>query len=185
MSFSFSDVLIFSDACSINIGSSVLLTGGRYSLNRVSEYSETGYVRDLPRLLQGRYRHGCSYFENEEGTKVDIDSNSSRVIIFQTFLVAGGYNNDNDLSSTELLRTNAVSWILTGDLPSPRHGLRGANIDQRVIMTGGVHGDGLDEVLEYKPNTREWSLVGQMLARRSYHGVSVVSAGDIGMFCSD
>ena len=152
----------------------------------MTKYSETGFTRDLPRLLTGRLNHGCSYYEDGEGTKVDIESNSCGVIIFQTFLVTGGWDSRySDLSSTELLKTNAVSWILTGDLPSPRHGLRGANIDQRVIMTGGVHGDGLDEVLEYKPNTREWSLVGQMLARRSYHGVSVVSAGDIGMFCSD
>ena len=116
----------------------MILTGGTYSRNRVSEYSETGFTRDLPQLLQGRGNHGCSYFENEEGTKVDIDSNSCGVIIFQTFLVTGGYNDDNDgfLSSTELLVETSAAWILTGELPTPRDGLRGANIDQRVLMTG-------------------------------------------------
>ena len=113
----------------------MILTGGLYSPNRVSEYSETGFTRDLPQLLQGRWDHGCSYFENEEGTKVDIDSNSCGVIIFQTFLVTGGYN-DGDLSSTELLVETSAAWILTGELPTPRWGLRGANIDQRVLMTG-------------------------------------------------
>ena len=115
----------------------MILTGGGYFLNRVSKYSETGFTRDLPQLLQARSRHGCSYFENEEGTKVDIDSNSCGVIIFQTFLVTGG-NNDNDgyLSSTELLVETSAAWILTGELPTPRSGLRGANIDQRVLMTG-------------------------------------------------
>ena len=113
----------------------MILTGGR-SPNRVSEYSETGFTRDLPQLLQGRRSHGCSYFENEEGTKVDIDSNSCGVIIFQTFLVTGGYNDSDDLSSTELLVETSAAWILTGELPTPRYGLRGANIDQRVLMTG-------------------------------------------------
>ena len=113
----------------------MILTGGYYSLNRVSEYSETGFTRDLPQLLQGRYNHGCSYFENEEGTKVDIDSNSCGVIIFQTFLVTGGYSGGY-LSSTELLVETSDAWILTGELPTPRYGLRGANIDQRVLMTG-------------------------------------------------
>ena len=61
-------------ACSIDNGSSVLLTGGKYSHNRVSEYSETGYQGDLPQLLQGRHNHGCTYFENEYGTKVEINS---------------------------------------------------------------------------------------------------------------
>ena len=81
--------------------------------------------------------HGCSYFENEEGTKVDIDSNSCGVIIFQTFLVTGGsVSRFNFLSSTELLVENSAKWIYSGELPTPRWGLRGANIDQRVIMTG-------------------------------------------------
>ena len=113
----------------------MILTGGYISLNRVSEYSETGFTRDLPQLLQGRRDHGCSYFENEEGTKVDIDSNSCGVIIFQTFLVTGGYNGGY-LSSTELLVETSAAWILTGELLTPRRGLRGANIDQRVLMTG-------------------------------------------------
>ena len=112
----------------------MILTGGDFS-PEVSEYSETGFTRDLPQLLQGRYNHGCSYFENEEGTKVDIDSNSCGVIIFQTFLVTSGHEDDY-LSSTELLVETSAAWILTGELPSPRLGLRGANIDQRVLMTG-------------------------------------------------
>ena len=65
---------MYSEACSINLGQTLFLTGGTYSLNRVSEYSEDGYLRDLPQLLQGRWDHGCSYFKNDEGTKVDIDS---------------------------------------------------------------------------------------------------------------
>ena len=80
--------------------------------------------------------HGCSYFENEEGTKVDIDSNNCRVIIFQTFLVTGGSNGTVPLSSTELLVESSAKWIYSGELPTPRYGLRGANIDQKVIMTG-------------------------------------------------
>ena len=107
------------------------------SPNRVSEYSEPGFTRDLPQLLTGRWSHGCSYFENEEGTKVDIDSNSCGVIIFQTFLVTGGNDDSyNVLSSTELLVENSAKWIYSGELPTPRDGLSGANIDQRVIMTG-------------------------------------------------
>ena len=116
----------------------MILTGGYHSLNRVSEYSETGFTRDLPQLLQGRRNHGCSYFENEEGTKVDIDSNSCGVIVFQTLLVTGGSYQSllAVLSSTELLVENSAKWIYSGELPTPRYGLRGANIDQRVIMTG-------------------------------------------------
>ena len=134
-----------SRACSINLGSTVLLTGGgnvqgNRAFNIVSEYDQRKKLRDLPQLLQGRYNHGCSYFEDEEGTKVEISSNSWGVIIFQTLLVAGGYDpsieiaNDRFISSTELLKMNADSWIKTGDLPHPRDGLKGLNIDQRVVV---------------------------------------------------
>ena len=67
---------------------------------------------------------------------VDIDINDCPLIIFQTFLVSGGYNDGDDLSSTELLVETASAWVLSGELPSPRYGLRGANIDNRVLMTG-------------------------------------------------
>ena len=111
------------------------MTGG-LSSDLVSEYSESGFTRYLPQLQQGRIDHGCSYYENEEGTKVDIDSNSCGVIIFQTLLVTGGLTGSDRLSSTELLVENSAKWIYSGELPTPRFGLRGANIDQRVIMTG-------------------------------------------------
>ena len=72
---------------------------------------------------------------------VDINSNSCGVLMFQTFLVTGGYNENIDgkyLSSTELLKKNAASWIYSEALPSPpgRNGLRGVNIDNRLLMTG-------------------------------------------------
>ena len=51
-------------------------------------------------------------------------------------LVTGGYTGSADLSSTELLVGEASAWVLTGELPSPRTGLRGANTDNRVLMTG-------------------------------------------------
>ena len=115
----------------------MLITGGDYYYHTtVSQYNEAGWVRDLPQLQQGRYEHGCSSYNNAEGTKVGIDINYYRtIIIFQTYLVAGGYYSGS-LSSTELLVETASAWVYTGELPSPRRGLRGANIDNRILMTG-------------------------------------------------
>ena len=59
-------------ACAISLGSSLILTGGYYSLTRVSEYGEAGFIRDLPDLNQERWGHGCSFYENEEGSKVKL-----------------------------------------------------------------------------------------------------------------
>ena len=56
------------------MGSSVLITGGVYNpKNRVTEYNEDGWVKEFPQLLKERYYHGCSYYDNNDGTKVDIN----------------------------------------------------------------------------------------------------------------
>ena len=54
----------------------------------------------------------------------------------QTYLVTGGSKNPGLLSSTELLVETAAAWVFSGELPSPRSGLRGANIDGMILMTG-------------------------------------------------
>ena len=41
--------------------------------------------------------------------------------------------------TTELLVETASAWVYTGELPSPRIGPRGANIDNKVLMTGNLH----------------------------------------------
>ena len=62
-------------SCAINLGTSVLILGGAYgdAESRVSEYDEAGWVRDLPQLLHKRVHLGCSYYANDEGTKVVVD----------------------------------------------------------------------------------------------------------------
>ena len=62
----------FSLACAINLGSTVTITGGYFYRKLVTEYSETGFVRALPQLQEARYGHGCSFYVNKDGTKVDI-----------------------------------------------------------------------------------------------------------------
>jgi len=127
----------------------------------VSQYNQAGWVRDLPDLLQGRKSHGCSYYDNNEGS--------------QTLLVTGGYN-DNDggfLSSSELLVGTASAWVNTGELPSPRYGLSGANIDNSVLMTGGTSGS--DDILEFDPLTGQWQEVDRMIQARVFHAVSTIT----------
>jgi len=89
-----------------------------------------------------------------------------------------GWGGTGRLSSTELLvGLTASAWVNTGELPSPRWGLRGANIDNRVIMTGGGYYDGsyYDDILEFDPLTGEWKLVDKMIQARQYHAVSTIT----------
>jgi len=57
-------------ACGIDLGTSYVVTGGQYSRQRVTQYSLTGEVTELPDLITGRDRHACSQFVNTEGVTV-------------------------------------------------------------------------------------------------------------------
>ena len=46
------------------------------------------------------------------------------------------------LSSTEILVHGDNQWSFSGPLPSPRLGLRGATISNKVIVTGGNYVEG-------------------------------------------
>ena len=65
----------------------------------------------------------------------NLSSDNQINVQLQTFLVTGGLGS-RPLSSTELLVEGSSHWVKTGNLPTPLEGLRGANIDNRVLMTG-------------------------------------------------
>ena len=59
--------------------------------------------------------------------------------MLQVYLVTGGVDtNQGALTSTELLFPSATSWTsdASADLPYPRYRLRGATINNKVIVTG-------------------------------------------------
>ena len=71
---------MFSDACAIPDGNSVVLTGGMMTLNKVSRYQmDQGWVEDLPELKFGRYYHGCAAFTKED-EKVRLFLNIKKMI---------------------------------------------------------------------------------------------------------
>ena len=72
-------------------------------------------------------------------------------------LVTGGFGSDY-LSSTELLVGTASAWVFTGELPSRRSGLRGANIENKVLMTGNkIYNDILDKWNIKQTSSYEWN----------------------------
>merc|ERR1711973_761449 len=111
---------------------------------------------DLPGLNEGRNWHGCGYFYNEDMQRV--------------FLVAGGVDGSNRLSSTETLVEGGQAWNFQQTLPSGRYGLRGISLPNTVIMTGGYYYDGssyyYDDVLMFDPETSDWKKIGSMKTAR-------------------
>ena len=52
-----------------------------------------------------------------------------------------------------------------------------------VYTPGGWDGYYTDEILEFRPDTEEWSLAGHMLEARRDHAVSTINRGDVYLYC--
>ena len=115
-------------------------------------------------------------------------------------MTGGSPNTAGD--STELLVHGAAQWTRSGSLPSPRRGLRGASINNKVIVTGeklcslsyniiinsggydaSIHVDHLDDILQFEPESGEWLQIGTLKHKRSHHAVSVINFNSIKDFC--
>ena len=58
----------YRDACAIDMGETVIITGGEHTKRKVTQYNEDGQHKELPELITGRRYHGCSSY-------VDSDNN--------------------------------------------------------------------------------------------------------------
>ena len=63
--------------CSIELEQSVVITGGIDSPKLVQVYDTTGWLMDLPSLLQGRHNHGCGHYVNSGNKQVCLSSFNS------------------------------------------------------------------------------------------------------------
>ena len=65
--------ILYRHACSIPLGDHVVITGGFFTRTTVSKYEESGWVKDMPSLNQGRWLHGCTSFMSA-GQQVELTS---------------------------------------------------------------------------------------------------------------
>ena len=64
------DIQNFSHACTIQLDDKVVVTGGYDIETKVSVYSISGWVEDLPDLNTGREQHGCGHYADENNNIV-------------------------------------------------------------------------------------------------------------------
>merc|ERR1719369_1453224 len=110
-------------ACSIpdQTTNTLVITGGYFTMDRVSRYDQLGFLEDLPSLNFGKWNHGCGAYLREDGTQV--------------LLVAGG--DVFNTTPTEILPSDSSSWVLANPLPRKIYGVRGINVGGVLYMTGG------------------------------------------------
>ena len=54
------------------------------------------------------------------------------------------------------------------------------------LYPGGINNsDQYDEILEFCPDTEEWSLAGHMIKAREFHAVSTINFEDVYKYCEE
>ena len=78
-----------------------------------------------------------------------------------------------------------LQWreVETGDLPSPRRGLRATTVDNIVYVTGGYDGDVLSSILYWNSATESWGLAGYLSVARYQHGATAVPSALLSSEC--
>ena len=66
----------YSAACAIDMGQTVIITGGWNTMKKVTQYNEDGLHKELPELITGRRYHGCSSYVNSDKNIVKATLNN-------------------------------------------------------------------------------------------------------------
>ena len=73
----------------------------------------------------------------------------------------------------------------TGQLPTPRIGLRAAVVDNHIYVTGGLDSQhNLAEILRWDPSTESWQRAGSFVVERYYHAAVAIPSSLIESECS-
>jgi len=163
--------------CSIQVDSStIVLTGGSRTTSTVTEISNVGNeevsIGDLPSLITGRRNHACGIYTTAANQQV--------------LLVTGGEDGFfTYLDSTEILSyPEGTGWRQAGALPSPSFGVRAANVDGVLHLTGGWSDAGDSSlVFAWDPVSESWKEVGHLSSVRSEHAVAEVPLQTIASYC--
>jgi len=166
-----------SGQCTIQFEDYVVITGGwiGYSAT-VAAYDDNGFLYYLPSLLEGRAFHACGHYINDDGNMV--------------YLVTGGAINSTTDTVTTELSINEEPWIKSkfGNLPTPRHGLKGVSLNNKIFMTGGwefgTTYDALGEVLQWEMYYNEWMKISD-ITPRFFHSVSVLPCDEVKNYCTN
>jgi len=122
----------------------------------VTRYNVNGFVEELPQLPGDRVYHACAALPSTKA-----------------FIVAGGWNGSNYLSSVLTLLPGAQAWTPLASLPRSLSGARASIVGGKMRLTGGYDGSSdISEVLEYQPEpSNQWTTVGQLETERGAHAV--------------
>merc|ERR1712037_912434 len=141
-------------ACRIPDGETVILTGGN-GHSFVTRCNVSGFVEELPPLLEKRHIHACAALPTG------------------ALVVAGGIVAGSHTSSVLTLLPGAKAWTPLISLPRTLIDAHASTVGGKMRVTGGYDGSTRrSEVLEYQPGAPDkWLAVGNLQAGRSHHAI--------------
>ena len=105
--------------------------------NIFSRYNVNGFVEELPQLPENRYYHACAAFPT---TGVRSAQPTFYFKPLQAFVVSGGSDGSNLLSSVLTLLPGAEAWTPLASLPRTLFGAQASIVGGRLRVTGGYSG---------------------------------------------
>jgi len=144
-----------------------------YGSKKVTRYNLQGFVENLPRMKQGRWKHGCGAYQ----------IGKSKVL-----LVAGGDSGNTIKShyhtSTEKLVIGATSWTKVSPLPTRLAWVASVSLDNTVFITGGEYGGKYySDVYAFDVDQEKWRRVGKLQGPRAAHDATKVDMKTIETIC--
>ena len=114
--------------------------------------------------------------------------------------MAGGLDNRNPISSTEILASTSSAWVLANNLPRKMSGVSSVTLGNIIYLTGeyNIVGWGTDNILDsggqddnfndrdevLQWTGEDWVEVAKMKKARNYHAVSTIAIDEnIQQFC--
>ena len=105
-------------------------------MTNIYRYNINGHVEELLPLPENRGYHSCASLPST-GVRLDLDQPLKS---FQAFVVAGGFDGSNRLSSVVTLLPGAPAWTPLASLPRALRWAQASIVGGKIRVTGGYDG---------------------------------------------
>ena len=170
-------------------------------------YNVDGFVEELPRLPENRWRHVCALLP-DTGVGSYLDPSVDKTNL-QALVVAAGKTDTINISSVLTLLPGATAWTQLASLPRPLDGARASIVGGRLRLAAGYsnyvlrsevaienyrkvffepsltlcskyHLTNTFQVFEYHPEPwNEWATIGDLEIPQAYHAILSIKMHDL------
>ena len=102
----------------------------------MERYGHSGLVETLPELNKGRRGHGCGSYNKDEKKVFQTFLIFEIILDKKKYLVVGGYDGGNALSSTETWSPGDSTWTTVSPLPTAVGWAEAVVLNNHIYLIG-------------------------------------------------